>query len=231
MSSISSAAASHAQRTSPLERLQTELASEVSASTVSTSDSDALSSAIKDIDSSLKSAGEAAQSSGTRPSPSDIKSKIDELIASQVSDGKLTSDQADELKNVFAQAFAKGPGGTQGGGPGGGIADALGGGQGGPGGGGHGGPGGPRGAGGPPPGGPPPGGGAGGPDSASSSSDSTDSTDDSSSSSSSTESDVIQLLKEFVKAVQNQLSKSSASYDSSGQNSKVTASLVVDYQS
>jgi len=43
-----------------------------------------------------------------------------------VKDGKLTSAQADELKNVFAQAFQGGPGGSGGpggpGGPGGGGA-------------------------------------------------------------------------------------------------------------
>ena len=224
MTSISSLASS--QRPSPLDRLQAELASEVSAGTVSSFDSDALSSAIKDIDSSLKSDGAAsAVAGGTRPSPNDIKSKIDELIASQVSDGKQTSDQASELKNVFAQTFAKGPDGAHGRGHGGG--GHGGGGPGGPGGGGGpGGPGGPGGAGGPPPGGPPP---SGGKDSSNDSDSSTSSSTDSSSSS--TSSDVIQLLKDFVKAVQNQVSKSSASYDANGQNTKVTASLVVDYQS
>jgi hypothetical protein len=73
------------------------------------------------------------QANGTRPSPGDLKSKIDDLIQSEVSSGKLTSDQATELQGVFKAAFANGPGGA----------------------GGSGGPGGPGGAGGPPPGPPP----------------------------------------------------------------------------
>jgi len=49
-----------------------------------------------------------------------MKSKIDDLIAGEVQNGKLTSDQAEELKNVFAKVFSHG-GGPQGGpgGPGG----------------------------------------------------------------------------------------------------------------
>jgi hypothetical protein len=68
------------------------------------------------------------QASGTRPSHDELKSKIDDLIAGEVSSGKLTSDQATELQGVFKAAFAHGSG--RGHGPGG--------------------------AGGPPPGGPPP---------------------------------------------------------------------------
>ena len=51
------------------------------------------------------------QASGTRPSHADLKSKLDDLIAGEVSSGKLTSDQATELQGVFKAAFAKGPGG------------------------------------------------------------------------------------------------------------------------
>jgi hypothetical protein len=95
------------------------------------------------------------QASGTRPSPDEMKSKIDDLINSQVSSGKLTSDQATELQGIFKAAFANGPGGAGGGGS----------------------PGGPGGAGGPPPGGPPPSDGASSSDD-SSSSTSTSSIDD-----------------------------------------------------
>jgi hypothetical protein len=94
--------------------LQNELLSEVSSGTVSSSDETALSSALDDIDSSLKA--DASSNSGP-PSPADMKSKIDDLISAEVKNGKLTSDQADELKNLFAKAMPHGPGGP--GGPGG----------------------------------------------------------------------------------------------------------------
>lgn len=58
-----------------------------------------------------------AQGGGKPPAPGDMQSKINDLISNEVSDGKLTSDQAAELKNVFAQTFQNGPGGP--GGPGG----------------------------------------------------------------------------------------------------------------
>ena len=132
MTSIS--AASNNSYQSPLQKLQDELASEVKSGAISSSDKDALSAALTDIDSSIKSSRDSDKASGTRPSPGDLKSKIDDLINGEVSSGKLTSDQATELQGIFKSAFANGPGGPGGGG----------------------GPGGPGGAGGPPPGGPPP---------------------------------------------------------------------------
>jgi hypothetical protein len=116
MSLISSATAM-SQQFSPLSRLQSELASEVSSGTISSGDQSALSSALTDINSAMQSQ---APSAGSPPSPGAMKSKIDSLIDGEVKDGKLTSAQADELKNVFAQAFQGGPGGSGGpGGPGG----------------------------------------------------------------------------------------------------------------
>jgi hypothetical protein len=129
MTSISAASAQTYQ--SPLQKLQDELLSEVNSGAVQSSDQDALSSALSNIDSALQSGRAGDQAGGTRPSHADMKSKIDDLISSQVADGKLTSDQATELQGIFKAAFANGPGGA-------------------------GGAGGPRGAGGPPPGGPPP---------------------------------------------------------------------------
>ena len=128
MTSISAASAGNYQ--SPLQRLQQQLQSDVSDGTISSSDQSALSTALTDIDTALQQSRSSDQSRGTRPSKDEMKSKIDDLIANEVSNGTLTSDQADELKNVFQSAFAKGPGGA-------------------------GGPGGPGGAGGPPPGPPP----------------------------------------------------------------------------
>jgi hypothetical protein len=147
MTSISAASAQTYQ--SPLQKLQDELLSEVKSGAIKSSDQDALASALTDIDSAMQASRASDQASGTRPSPADLKSKIDDLIAGEVSSGKLTSDQATELQGIFKAAFANGPGGA-------------------------GGPGGPGGA-----GGPPPGGGPGGPppaDDASSSDDSSSST-------------------------------------------------------
>jgi hypothetical protein len=101
-----------------LQKLQQELQSEVSAGTISSSDQSALSTALTDIDTALQQSRASDQSSGTRPSPDAMKSKIDDLISKEVSNGTLTSDQATELKGVFKAAFANGPGGAGGaGGP------------------------------------------------------------------------------------------------------------------
>jgi hypothetical protein len=116
MTSISAASAQSYQ--SPLQKLQDELLSEVNSGAISSSDKDALASALTDIDSAMQSSRASDQASGTRPSPSDLKSKIDDLINGEVSSGKLTSDQATELQAVFKAAFANGPGGPGGaGGP------------------------------------------------------------------------------------------------------------------
>ena len=115
MTSISPALGAHSF--SPLSRLQSELTSEVSSGAISSGDQSALSSALSDIDTAMQSQ---APSGGSPPSPGAMKSKIDGLIDGEVKDGKLTSAQAAELKNVFAQALQGGPGGAGGpGGPGG----------------------------------------------------------------------------------------------------------------
>jgi hypothetical protein len=113
MTSISAASAQTYQ--SPLQKLQDELLSEVKSGAIKSSDQDALSAALSDIDSAMQ----ASRASGTRPSPDGLKSKIDDLIASEVSSGKLTSDQATELQGIFKAAFANGPGGAGGPPPGG----------------------------------------------------------------------------------------------------------------
>lgn len=105
MTAISSFGA--AQFNSPLSRLQSELTSQVSAGTISSDDQSALSSALTDIDSALR--GQRAQG-GPPPSPDEMQFKINDLIENEVKSGKLTSSQADELKNVFAKAFQGAPG-------------------------------------------------------------------------------------------------------------------------
>ena len=121
MTSISAASAQTYQ--SPLQKLQDELLSEVKSGAIKSSDQDALASALTDIDSAMQASRASDQASGTRPSPADLKSKIDDLIAGEVSSGKLTSDQATELQGIFKAAFANGPGGA--GGPGGPAVPAV----------------------------------------------------------------------------------------------------------
>ncbi|QHO71589.1 hypothetical protein ACH79_02070 [Bradyrhizobium sp. CCBAU 051011] len=82
MTSIS--AASINTRQSPLQMLRNELLSEVKSGAISSSDQDALSAALTDIDSAMQASRASAQASGTRPSPDELKSKIDDLIAGQV---------------------------------------------------------------------------------------------------------------------------------------------------
>ena len=102
--------------TSPLDLLKQELAKEVSAGTVSSTDQTALSSALDDIDSALKggASSRSSASSSTSASPQNMKSKIDDLIQNQVSSGKLTSAQATELKSVFSNTFSGQPQGAGG---------------------------------------------------------------------------------------------------------------------
>ena len=96
---------------SPLQKLEAELQAEVSNGTISSSDQSALSSALTDIDSAIKASQSSDASGGTKLSPSDMQSKINDLIANEVSSGKLTSTQASELKGVFQATFARGPAG------------------------------------------------------------------------------------------------------------------------
>jgi hypothetical protein len=112
MTAISAASGSSYQ--SPLQRLQDELQSEVNSGAISSSDQDALSSALTDVDASMQAGSASDQTSGTRPSSDEMKSKLDDLINQEVSSGKLTSDQATELQGVFKAAFAQGPGGAHG---------------------------------------------------------------------------------------------------------------------
>jgi flagellar hook-basal body complex protein FliE len=112
MTSIS--ATSSSAYLSPLQKLQDELQAELKSGAIGSSDQDALSSALTDIDSSLQTSRASDQAGGTKPSPDGLKSKIDDLIAGEVSSGKLTSDQATELQGVFKAAFAGGAGGPGG---------------------------------------------------------------------------------------------------------------------
>lgn len=107
-SSISSNAMSM-QRLSPLAMLQKNLVSEISSGKINSSDQDALSSALQTIDDSMRSSR-----SGGKPSPTEGKAKVEGMIDDMVSSGKLTDSQATELKQLFEDTFAGGPGGVQG---------------------------------------------------------------------------------------------------------------------
>src|SRR5436309_5488620 len=102
---------------SPLDLLKKELAKEVSSGSISSTDQTALTSALTDIDSALKggaSSSSSSSSSSSPPSPDEMQSKIDDLIQSEVSSGKLTSDQASGLKNVFSSTFSNSANGAGG---------------------------------------------------------------------------------------------------------------------
>ena len=89
---------------SPRAMMDARIASAVSAGTISSDDQKALGTALDSIDSSLSSDATA------RKSGASIRDRIDLLIDAQVDGGTLTSDQAYELKDFFAQ----GPGGPDG---------------------------------------------------------------------------------------------------------------------
>src|SRR5207302_8401780 len=87
MTSISALSTTSYQ--SPLQKLQEELQSEVNSGAISSSDQTALSSALSDIDTSLKLSRASDHFRGTKAAPGDFESKIDDLIAGEVSSGKL----------------------------------------------------------------------------------------------------------------------------------------------
>lgn len=104
------------QRPSPRDMLQATLSSQVAAGKINSADKDALSAALDSIDSAMRS----DRASGSRqapPSPEEARAKIDSLISNQVEAGSLTSEQAEELKQLFADTFAGGLGGPGGGRP------------------------------------------------------------------------------------------------------------------
>ncbi len=190
MTSVSSASSFQHVRTSPRERLQNELTSEVSSGKIGSGDQDALSSALDSIDQALTSE-RSSDTSGQRLSPQDMKKKIDGLIDQQTTSGALTADQANELKQVFQNTFGKGHHGGHGG------------------------------VGGPPPGPPPS-----DPSSQndSSSSNATAQSTDATSSSS----DISSLVQDFLKQLQENLSKST-SYGADGSKpSSTTIALLIN---
>lgn len=103
------------QRLSPRDLLQNSLTSQVASGKIDASDQDALSAALDTIDAAMKSErGSFASARTAPPSPDEAKAKVEGLIDAQVEAGSLTSEQADELKQLFSDTFANGPGGPGG---------------------------------------------------------------------------------------------------------------------
>lgn len=200
MSTIPASSAS--VHSSPKQRILDTIASQAKSGKISGTDQTALASAVDDIDGALTAGATASTSSTSQPlSPSDLKSRVDDLIANEVSNGTLTSDQATTLKSVFA--------------------------QGGKGGGGHGGVGGPAGAGGPPPG-PPPSGDESSDDPTASSGTSSA---DGSSSTASTTSSASDLLASFIKQLQSTQNQASAySSSGSNGGSKLSSAILLNFE-
>lgn len=117
MSSVTASAtaqtyAAHRPPVSDRMRIAAAIGNEVSSGTISASDATALNGALDAIDSGLKAgAGSSGDGAGTRLDPASAKDRIDALIADQVDNGKLTSDQAATLKGLFAEGGGKGAGG------------------------------------------------------------------------------------------------------------------------
>ena len=94
---------SNSATASPADRMQLALQAAVQAGSVKTADESALSTALTKIDSSIQSGSTAILA----PDPTSIKDKVSSLIDDQVANGTITSDQATELRQVFAQASQK----------------------------------------------------------------------------------------------------------------------------
>jgi hypothetical protein len=114
VTSISTNFSTHAMQT-PRERIQDELEAQAASGAIKATDVDALTEALDQIDAEMTQGMTGASGPGGRPSPEAIGDKISGLIDELVDNGKLTSDQAEELKGVFADAMPKGGPGPLGG--------------------------------------------------------------------------------------------------------------------
>jgi len=79
-------------------RIQSLLQQQVASGVIPSNDQSALSAAITDIGSQLRS--------GSATPGASMQDRVSNLIDNEVSSGKLTSDQASELKGLFAKAHA-----------------------------------------------------------------------------------------------------------------------------
>lgn len=97
---------------SPRAMMDKRIDAAVEAGSISATDETALETALDAIDSSLSASG---SSGSTRLDPSEMKERIDSLIADQVENGTLTEDQAATLQSFFAQGGPPPVGGDAGG--------------------------------------------------------------------------------------------------------------------
>lgn len=93
-------------------RVQNRLTADISSGKISAGDGAALGSALTDIQQQLSRSASQSSTSGASTSGSDPKTTIGSLIDGEVSSGKLTSDQAAELKSILGSHH-----GHRGGGP------------------------------------------------------------------------------------------------------------------
>lgn len=101
----------HHSMVSPREGLQKALDAEISSGTIQESDRGALENALDAIDQAMRS-NRPTEDSGRPSSPQDMRQKLADLVDERVEAGTLTSDQVDELKELFASAAPRGgPGG------------------------------------------------------------------------------------------------------------------------
>jgi chitodextrinase len=85
-------------------RIQSLLQQQVSTGAIPSTDQSALSSAITSIGSTLGAGSTASTAATASTQPTSMQDEVDGMIDQQVSSGKLTGDQATELKGLFAKA-------------------------------------------------------------------------------------------------------------------------------
>ncbi|CUA91953.1 hypothetical protein [Pannonibacter indicus] len=83
---------------SPQQYFQSKLTEQVSSGEITSSDMDAMLSALEAIDSEMGPGGSAPSAP---PSREEMQTKLESLLSEQVEAGTLTQDQADELASLF----------------------------------------------------------------------------------------------------------------------------------
>ena len=95
------------QQMSPQAKLGEELQNMVESGEISTEDQEALSGALYEIGSELKSSRPEIRTE--RPSKEEMQAKIDGLINEQVESGELTEEQAEQLSSLFEEVASNRP--------------------------------------------------------------------------------------------------------------------------
>ena len=95
------------QPMSPQERMEDKLTALVSSGEINSTDEEAISNALDDIDSALQSS--APEEGSPPPTREEMEATIDSLIDEQVEAGNLTEEQAEELSAMFDDLQEEGP--------------------------------------------------------------------------------------------------------------------------